>query len=79
VRRDVRIGVVMRPDHPLASAPGMTIAACLAYPVAVAKPEGPIREVIEPFLQPSDLLRPAVVEVDSIRMLVDLAQIGHHL
>jgi DNA-binding transcriptional LysR family regulator len=79
MRRDLRIGVVMRPDHPLAKAPGMTIAACLDYPVAVAKPEGSIREVIEPFLQPSALLRPPVVEVDSIRMLVDLAQIGHYV
>jgi hypothetical protein len=78
VRRDVRIGVVMRPDPPLASAPGMTIAACLAYPVAVAKPEGSTREVIETFLQPSALLRPPVVEVDSIRMHVDLVQIGRH-
>ena len=75
----MRIGIVMRPDHRLASAPGMTIAACLAYPVAVSKPKGSIREVIEPFLQPSGLLRPPEVEVDSIRMLVDLAQIGHHV
>jgi hypothetical protein len=63
----VRIGIVMRPDDRL------------AYPVAVSKPKGSIREVIEPFLQPSGLLRPPEVEVDSIRMLVDLAQIGHHV
>ena len=81
MRREVRIGVVMRPDHPLASDPGMTIAACLPYPVAVAvaKPEGSIRKVIEPFLQPSALLRPPVVEVDAIPMVVDLVQAGHHV
>jgi hypothetical protein len=35
--------------------------------------------VIEPFLQASALLRPPVVEVDYIRMLVDLVQIGHRV
>jgi DNA-binding transcriptional LysR family regulator len=78
VRRDIRIGVVMRPGHPLANVPKLTLAACLAHPVAVAKPEISIREVIEPFLQRSALARPPLVEVDSIRMLVELAQIGHH-
>ena len=57
----------------------MSIAACLAYPVAVTKPEGSTGEVIETFLQPSALLRPPVVGVDPIRMLVDLVQNGHHV
>ncbi len=76
VRRDVRIGVVMRPDHPLASEPELTLAACIAHPLAVAKPEISIRDVIEPFLQQSALVPPPLVEVDSIRMLVELALIG---
>lgn len=79
VRRDVRIGVVMRPDHPLAASPNLTLAVCLAHPVAVAKPEISIRAVIEPFLQRSAVIRRPLVEVDSIRMLVELAQIGHHV
>lgn len=76
VRRDVRIGVVMRPDHPLAEASNLTLAACIAHPMAVAKPEISIRDVIEPFLQQSALILPPLVEVDSIRMLVELALIG---
>ncbi|RDJ26907.1 LysR family transcriptional regulator [Bosea caraganae] len=76
VRRDVRIGVVMRPDHPLAAVPHLTLAACIAHPMAVAKPEISIREVIEPFLQQSALILPPLVEVDSIRLLVELALIG---
>jgi DNA-binding transcriptional LysR family regulator len=79
VRRDVRIGVVMRPDHPLASQQSVTLAACLAHNMAVGKPEISIREVIEPFLQRSVMVRPPFVEVDSIRMLVELALIGHHV
>lgn len=76
VRRDVRIGVVMRPDHALAAAPRVTLAACIAHPMAVAKPEISIRGVIEPFLQKSALVLPPLVEVDSIRMLVELALLG---
>jgi DNA-binding transcriptional LysR family regulator len=79
VRRDVRIGAIMRPDHPLAALPEVTLAACLAHNVAVAKPEISFREVIEPFLQRLSLSRLPLVEVDSIRMLVELAQIGHHI
>ncbi|WP_448149586.1 LysR family transcriptional regulator [Labrys miyagiensis] len=79
VRRDVRIGAVMRPDHPLATAPTVTLAACLASNIAVGKPEISIREVIEPFLQRTTTAPPPFVEVDSIRMLVELALIGHHV
>ncbi len=79
VRRDVRIGAVMRPDHPLAGEATVTLAACLAHNVAVAKPEISFREVIEPFLQRMAISRLPLVEVDSIRMLVELAQIGHHI
>jgi len=78
-RRDVKIGVVMRPDHPLASESNLTLAACLAYHVAVAKPEISIRDVIEPFLQRSATMRFPLVEVDSIRMLVELALLGDHV
>ncbi|MBP0583408.1 LysR family transcriptional regulator [Labrys sp. LIt4] len=75
-RRDVRIGVVMSPDHPLMKVPTLTLADCIAFPMAVAKPEISIRDVIEPFLQRSALNLPSLVEVDSIRMLVELALIG---
>jgi DNA-binding transcriptional LysR family regulator len=37
VRRDVRIGVLMRPDHPLAKATFLTLSACLRHPVAVGR------------------------------------------
>lgn len=79
VRRDVHIGAVMRPDHPLAALERLTLAECLRHPIAVAKPEISIREVIEPFLYQSALSMPALVEVDSIRMLVELAMLGHYV
>lgn len=77
-RRDVSIGVVMTPDHPLATAQNLTMAQCLEHPLAVGKPEISIREVIEPFLRSSAAITPPLVEVDSIRMLVELALGGHY-
>ncbi|MDF2811579.1 MAG: LysR family transcriptional regulator [Microvirga sp.] len=76
VRRDVRIGVVMRPDHPLASVTQLKLAACIAHPMALAKPDSSIRNLIEPFLQKSAPVLPPLVEVDSVRMLVELALLG---
>ncbi|WP_197028217.1 LysR family transcriptional regulator [Bosea sp. 117] len=79
VRRDVRIGAVMRPDHPLAAQERLTLDLCLAHPIAVAKPEISIRDVIEPFLTRTGGRAPPLVEVDSIRMLVELALLGHYV
>lgn len=77
-RRDVSIGAVMAPDHPLADVEKLTVAQCLEYPLAVGKPEISIREVIEPFLKSSASITPPMVEVNSIRLLVELALGGHY-
>lgn len=77
-RRDVSIGVVMVPGHPLAGVANLTMAQCLEHPLAIGKPEISIREVIEPFLHASAAIIPPLVEVDSIRMLVELALGGHY-
>lgn len=78
-RRDVHIGAIMTPDHPLASAQKLTMDQCLDHALAVARPEISIREVIEPFLRRSGVTLPPMVEVNSIRMLVELALGGHYL
>ncbi|CAN7412406.1 LysR family transcriptional regulator [Devosia sp. LjRoot3] len=78
-RRDVHIGAIMTPDHPLASAQNLTMDQCLDHALAVARPEISIREVIEPFLRRSGAMLPPMVEVNSIRMLVELALGGHYL
>jgi DNA-binding transcriptional LysR family regulator len=77
-RRDVRIGAVMAPDHPLAASKHLTFRQCIEHPLAVAKPEISIREVIEPFLRGSATILPPLVEVDSIRLMVELALGGHY-
>lgn len=78
-RRDVHIGAVMTPGHPLAGHKTLTMQACLQHALAVAKPEISIREVIEPFLRGPGAMVPPMVEVNSIRMLVELALGGHYL
>jgi DNA-binding transcriptional LysR family regulator len=79
VRRDVRIGVLMRPDHPLAETENLTLNACFAHPVAVGKRELSIREAIQPLLDGMHSARPPLLEVGSIRILVELALLGHHV
>lgn len=80
LRRDVRIGVVMHPAHPLAADAGpVALAECLRHPLAVGKPEISIRKVIEPFLLRVVPSLPVLVEADSIRMLVELALGGRYL
>lgn len=79
LRRDVRIGALMRPDHPLATTPNLTLAECLGHPLAIARPEISFRGLIEPFLSRAGPARPPLVEVNSIRMLVQLASIGNYV
>ncbi len=79
VRRDVRVGVLMRPEHPLVRIPRLTLAECFAHPVAIGTSELSIRRAIQPILDTSASARPPLLEVASIRMLVELAQLGRHV
>lgn len=79
VRRDVRVGVLMRPDHPLAQRKNLTLSDCFAHPVAIGTSELSIRRAIQPILDASAAVPPPLLEVGSIRMLVELAQTGHHV
>lgn len=79
VRRDVHIGVLMPPDHALAGAQALTLADCFLHPVAIGRRELSIREAIQPILDQMPNRRPPLLEVGSIRMLVELAAIGHHV
>ncbi len=78
-RRDVPIGALMRADHPLAQEPHITLATCVAHRFAVATPHISIRDVVEPFLRRASLSHLPFVEVDSIRMLVELAGTGQYV
>ena len=73
VRRDLAIGVVMHPGHPLATVEHLDLEATLTHPCALAKPNISIREVIDPYLSRLSDTMPPFVEVNSIRLLVELA------
>ncbi len=78
-RRDLPIGVVMRADHPLAGEVRPSFATCFAHPFAVPRRGLSIREMIEPFLHQDASARRSYVEVNSIRMLFELAKTGRYL
>ncbi|MBB5751277.1 LysR family transcriptional regulator [Prosthecomicrobium pneumaticum] len=79
IRRDLPIGAVMRPDHPLAANPSPTFAECAAHLVAVPRRGLSIRDVLEPFIEQEPRGKSSFVEVNSIRMLVELAASGRYV
>jgi len=79
VRRDLPIGAVMRADHPLAGEMRPSFATCYAHPFAVPRQGLSIREIIEPFLSQDGSRGRSFVEVNSIRMLFELAKTGRYL
>lgn len=78
LRRDLRIGAVMAPDHPLADHETVGLGDCLRHPVALASEGISIRQMLDPFLEALGTM-PPVVEVDSIRLMVQLALRGRYL
>ncbi|MDQ7774385.1 LysR family transcriptional regulator [Paracoccus aminovorans] len=80
LHRDVHIGAMIRHDHPLADSRGpVSLAECLAHPMAIANSEISIRRIVDPFLLQATQTLPPMVEVDSIRMLVELALTGRYV
>lgn len=79
LRRDVRVGALMQPDHPLATNPSLMLGDCLGHPIAIARPEISLRGIIDPFLQQAGASLPPIVEANSIRMLVQMAGLGNYI
>ena len=79
IRRDLPIGAVMRPDHPLAVNPAPTFADCAAHLIAVPGRGLSIRDVLEPFIDQEPRGKRSFVEANSIRMLVELAASGRYV
>lgn len=79
LRRDVRVGALMKPDHALAASPRLMLGDCLGHPIAIARPEISLRGIIDPFLQEAGASLPPVVEANSIRMLVQMASLGNYI
>ena len=78
-RRDVRIGILMHPGHPLAEKETLMLADCLTHRLAIPRPEVSIHQVVMPFMRRATDVLPPMIEVNSIRMLVELALSGDHV
>jgi DNA-binding MarR family transcriptional regulator len=65
--------------HPTLSRRRRGLSACFVHPVALGKRDLSIREAIEPILQGSVSIRSPLLEVGSVPLLVELAQIGHYV
>lgn len=79
IRRDLPIGAVMRADHPLAGELRPSFATCFGHTFALPRRGMSIRDVIEPFLDRDGSQGRSFVEVNSIRMLFELAKTGRYL
>lgn len=63
------VHAVMAPDHPLAAASSVRLAACAEYPVALPTPEYGVRHLIDLALRRSSVDLEPVVESDSFEFL----------
>ncbi len=72
--RDLHLGAVMAPGHPLASARRLTLAECLAHPVAWPSPGLSLRAILDK-LPASRKVNPAF-ECNSLRLMAALARQG---
>lgn len=72
--RDLDLGAIMAPDHPLASAKKLSLADCAAHPLAWPSPGLSLRAILDS-IPAARKLRPAV-ECNSLRLMASLARRG---
>ncbi len=75
-QRDLPIGCVMAPDHPLAGRDELTLAECFAYPVAMPAPGLSLRARIDATFGAKSQSRRTFVESNSLRFMKALARKG---
>lgn len=72
--RDLDLGAIMAPDHPLATAKKLSLADCAAHPLAWPSPGLSLRAILDS-IPAARKLRPAV-ECNSLRLMASLARRG---
>ncbi|SDU09601.1 LysR family transcriptional regulator [Stappia sp. ES.058] len=75
-RRDLAIGAVMAPGHPLAKRHPLHLAECLAHPFCLPTRDLSLRKLIDAALPADALAGRAFVEANSLRMMKRLAAAG---
>jgi DNA-binding transcriptional LysR family regulator len=66
------LGAVMRPDHPLAAASELTLAACAAYPLLLPTPRLYTHATLAPYLAELSSTITIAAEVESIELMRNL-------
>jgi len=72
-----RLGVVVKPDHPLARKNIVTLPACLGFPMILATPDLSITNLLEAVLSQGPSYLSPVITSGSIELMQDLVIRGH--
>lgn len=76
VRRDLPVGAVVRPDHPLAGRPGVNLIECLQFPVALPARALSLRDILDAGLSQLPVRPRVLVEANSLKLMATLARQG---
>lgn len=75
--RDMQLGAVMAPEHPLAKASKLSLADCLAYPVAWPSRGLSLRAILDRALGSRRTIPQMRIECNSLRLMAALARDGN--
>lgn len=76
LRRDLPVGAVVSPDHPLAGAGSVTLAACLDHPLALPAKGLSLRDILDQGLAATGKRPRVLVEANSLKLMTTLARQG---
>jgi DNA-binding transcriptional LysR family regulator len=75
--RDMQLGAIMAPQHPLARASKLSLADCLAYPVAWPSRGLSLRAILDRALGSRRVIPQMRIECNSLRLMAALARDGN--
>ncbi len=78
-RRDMPIGCIMHPDHPLCARETLTLSECLAYPVALPRQGLSLRARLDATMRGSDYPQGSFVESNSLSFMKALARSAEYI
>jgi len=72
-----QLGVVVKPDHPLANKASVTLSSCLGFPLILATSDLSITNLLEPVLSNGPSFLSPVITCGSIELMQELVIRGH--
>ncbi|MFO1149239.1 MAG: LysR family transcriptional regulator [Alsobacter sp.] len=76
LRRDLPVGAVVRPDHPLAAQSTVNLIECLQHPVALPARGLSLRDILDAGLSQLPVRPRVLVEANSLKLMATLARQG---